>query len=107
MTSDIFVGRVQELDRLCEAFDGAREGRGGLVMITGEPGIGKTRLARKLESYAAEVARFIPELSGSPKWTSSLRCGRPPKGDALVSLWRVATGGVNALQIDGWRNRGL
>ncbi len=54
MTTEPFVGRERELERLREAFDGAREGRGGLVMITGEPGIGKTRLARELEGYAVE-----------------------------------------------------
>jgi propanol-preferring alcohol dehydrogenase len=73
MTSEPFVGRQQELERLCGAFDGACEGRGGLVMITGEPGIGKTRLARELESYAVEHgARVLwgraHEAGGAPAY---------------------------------------
>ena len=54
MTAEPFVGRERELERLREAFDGARAGRGGVALITGAPGIGKTRLARELEGYASE-----------------------------------------------------
>jgi predicted ATP-dependent serine protease len=54
MTIEPFVGRQRELQWLCGPFDGARDGRCGLVMITGEPGIGKTRLARELESYVVQ-----------------------------------------------------
>src|SRR6266699_2484563 len=43
-----FVGRARELDLLGTRLDEARGGRGQLVLITGEPGIGKTRLAEEL-----------------------------------------------------------
>jgi hypothetical protein len=39
----VFVGRERELTRLRAAFDEAFAGRGGVVMLVGEPGIGKTR----------------------------------------------------------------
>jgi predicted negative regulator of RcsB-dependent stress response len=39
-----FVGRVDELRQLEEAWDSAKRGSGEIVLITGEPGIGKTRL---------------------------------------------------------------
>ena len=42
--TDLFVGRRPEMAELTAALDGALEGRGGLVMLAGEPGIGKTRL---------------------------------------------------------------
>jgi eukaryotic-like serine/threonine-protein kinase len=48
----VFVGRQPELDRLRKAFDEAFAGRGGLVMLVGEPGIGKTRTTQELETYA-------------------------------------------------------
>ena len=43
-----FVGRVAELSALEEALASAILGRGGAVMLAGEPGIGKTRLAAEL-----------------------------------------------------------
>ncbi len=48
-----FVGRTTELARLHQKLEEARTGRGGLVMIVGEPGIGKTRIVEEF----AETAR--------------------------------------------------
>lgn len=48
-----FVGRAAEVARLSQKLQEARAGQGGLVMLVGEPGIGKTRLAEEL----AEAAR--------------------------------------------------
>ena len=47
-----FVGRALELDRLHRAVDTALGGHGSLVMLVGEPGIGKTRLAERAGTYA-------------------------------------------------------
>lgn len=49
-----FVGREKERAELSRALDELKSGRGGLVLIGGEPGIGKTRLA---EEIAAEAVR--------------------------------------------------
>src|SRR5262245_32107322 len=40
-----FVGRDAELAEIRAALDRAAAGQGGLVLLAGEPGIGKTRLA--------------------------------------------------------------
>jgi tetratricopeptide (TPR) repeat protein len=40
----VFVGREAELRQLQSAFDGAMSGQGALMMVLGEPGIGKTAL---------------------------------------------------------------
>jgi predicted ATPase len=50
----MFVGRDGELAQLRAALDRAFDGRGGMFLLTGEPGIGKTRLA---EESAVEARR--------------------------------------------------
>jgi tetratricopeptide (TPR) repeat protein len=47
----VFVGRESELKQLQAAFDGAISGQGVLMMVTGEPGIGKTALCEQLSTY--------------------------------------------------------
>ena len=48
----VFVGRESELERLRGAFDDAYAGRGSVVMLVGQPGIGKTRTTQELATYA-------------------------------------------------------
>ena len=52
-TSD-FIGREQELAQLKTVLDDALSGRGRVVMLAGEPGIGKTRLAHELVALAEQ-----------------------------------------------------
>ena len=47
------LGRARELADLDTMLEEASAGRGGLVLLTGEPGIGKTRLATALGERAA------------------------------------------------------
>ncbi len=53
-TGRIFVGREREIAELTSALDDALAGEGRLVMLAGEPGIGKARTAQELASYAEE-----------------------------------------------------
>ena len=48
-----FVGRMRELAELESALDDASAGRGRLYLLAGEPGIGKTRLAKEFGERAA------------------------------------------------------
>ena len=48
----VVCGRDDELRVLRDAFAQAADGRGSVVFITGEPGIGKSRLVRELTGYA-------------------------------------------------------
>jgi tetratricopeptide (TPR) repeat protein len=47
-----FVGRVDELERLWTAWKHARGGDKRLVLVSGEPGVGKTRLSAELARRA-------------------------------------------------------
>jgi len=47
----VFVGRENELKQLKTAFDSSLSGQGSLVMVVGEPGIGKTAITQQLATY--------------------------------------------------------
>ncbi len=48
-----FVGRRREIAELTAALDDALAGRGWLVMLAGEPGIGKTLTAKEFADTAS------------------------------------------------------
>jgi class 3 adenylate cyclase len=50
--ASVFVGREHEMAELFAGFEDARAGRGRLFLLSGEPGIGKTRVAHELASIA-------------------------------------------------------
>ncbi len=52
LASGVFVGREQEIRELRAALNEAISGQGRLLMLVGEPGGGKTRLAEQLATYA-------------------------------------------------------
>ncbi len=70
-----FVGRRSELARARSHLDATMAGSGRIVMIAGEPGIGKTRTASELEAYAEERGchvlwgRCYEEAGAPPYWT--------------------------------------
>jgi tetratricopeptide (TPR) repeat protein len=81
LAAGVFVGRERETDELRAALEGALSGRGRLVTLVGEPGIGKTRIADELATYAhlrgAEVLwGRCYEGEGAPAywpWTQIIR----------------------------------
>ncbi len=62
------IGREAETERLRSAFAAAAAGGGGVVFLTGEAGIGKSRLARELATEAR--ARGAEVLAGRAVPTS-------------------------------------
>jgi tetratricopeptide (TPR) repeat protein len=68
-----FVGREREMEALLSGLEDAVEGRGRLFLLSGEPGIGKSRLADEFASLARERgARVLPgrcwEGGGAPPY---------------------------------------
>ena len=79
-SSGVFVGRQREMGELRAALEESLAGRGQMVMLVGEPGIGKTRTAQELTTYAeTQGARVLwgrcYEEEGAPpywRWIQSI-----------------------------------
>jgi predicted ATPase len=50
---EILIGREAELTPILKALEGVSAGHGRIVQLSGEPGIGKTRLGREVLARAA------------------------------------------------------
>ena len=60
-----FVGREEELGLLARRWERARAGEGQLVLIVGEPGLGKSRLIEEFHSRLTETPHTWVEWSAS------------------------------------------
>ena len=73
LSDGVFVGRQRELRELKTALEDALAGQGRLVTLVGDPGIGKSRIAQELASYAElQGALVLPgscyEEQGAPPY---------------------------------------
>ena len=82
------IGRRMEVQRLVAAVDRARGGSGGLVLLSGEAGVGKTRLAGEVARRADDVL----VLSGSASHSGSV-----PYGPLVAALRSRLRSDPNAL----------
>ncbi|HKU38967.1 MAG TPA: AAA family ATPase [Polyangiales bacterium] len=81
--SDPFLGREHVMQQLTAALDAARGGRGGLILLSGEPGIGKTRCA-------SEFATLV-RARGMSVWSGRcLERGAAPAFWPLIQVLRDA-----------------
>lgn len=89
------TGRQRELGALLRRWEEAKNGNGGMALIVGEPGIGKSRLAAEFASRAAAadcivLAGRCPDLVDAPPYgpvEEALRAGLPlVRPGALATL---------------------
>ena len=81
----VVCGRDDELRVLRNAFAQAADGRGGVVFITGEPGIGKSRLVRELTGHA----RGLGAMAATGRAVRAGRARRTGRSrEALLQLLR-------------------
>jgi class 3 adenylate cyclase/predicted ATPase len=60
------VGREQEVGLLFDRWEQVKEGRGQVVLLSGEPGIGKSRLAYTLREHVTHEGSLLFEARCSP-----------------------------------------
>jgi len=65
-----FVGREEDLALVVARFELAQEGQGQAVLVTGEPGIGKSRLLHELYQRLRERPHLLLECRSSPYHTN-------------------------------------
>jgi predicted ATPase len=96
----VFVGRARALAELDAALEAAASGQGSLVLVTGDPGIGKTRLAHELTVRARSRGALVLwgtcwEGGGAPAYWPWVQVIRSWIREAGVSLDELgARGGL-------------
>lgn len=94
------VGRAAEFAVLWDAVESACAGRGGVVVIEGEPGAGKTRLLDEVDAAAARRTALVAR-------------GRALEGSSMPAMWpwvQIAGAVLAALpppERDSWSAGGL
>lgn len=99
------IGRAEELAACRSHWALAREGRGQVLVLHGEAGIGKSRLVAELRGELAEAGHAVTVLQCRPRGET-----RPlhPFIDLLEGLGTAAEGALSAAQVrDGLRGRQL
>lgn len=86
MLCPVLVDRAAEMQTLAAVLDAAGRGRGGAVFVTGDPGVGKSRLVRELAAAAA--GRGFMVLTGRAT-QSSVPVPFRPISEALMGAARA------------------
>jgi DNA-binding NarL/FixJ family response regulator len=87
LVSPVFVGREAELSVLTAAIDAAVDGEPGVVLVSGEAGVGKTRLVEEAAERASQTGARV--LAGSCIELGGEGLPFGPLADALRALVRA------------------
>jgi class 3 adenylate cyclase/tetratricopeptide (TPR) repeat protein len=101
------VGRARELVRVVDALDGVTGGHGTVVTITGEPGVGKSRLAEEARLAAEErelrwlQARCLSYGAALPYWPVADLLRRVDEAGALADAFLARLIGADSPETEG------
>jgi eukaryotic-like serine/threonine-protein kinase len=106
LAGGVFVGREPELESLREAVDRSLAGRGSLQLLVGEPGIGKTRAAEELATYARVSGARVywgrcREDEGAPAywpWVQAIR-SYARDADPVALAWQLGGGAAEVARL--------
>ena len=97
---NVFVGRDQDLRTIESALDGVTAGRGAIVSVSGEPGVGKSRFTEEVRRRAEDrgaawlTTRCLSYGAGIPYWPVAelvrRLAGVAPEDPPQVALERLA-----------------
>ncbi len=90
--SKLLIGRQEERANLIASLQNLETGRGSVVLLEGEPGIGKTRLLEEL----ADAATWRQML---PFWGKAVELATPHLFAPLPEALQAATAGSRLLQV--------
>lgn len=101
-----FVGRAHELAVLRASLEDAVRGQGRLVLLAGEPGIGKTRTAEEICGEASVRGLQVlwgrcHEGAGAPAywpWAQAIRASAQASGEAVLRV-RIGVGAADLAHI--------
>jgi class 3 adenylate cyclase len=106
LAGGVFVGRERELEEMRATLEDALSGRGHLLLLTGEPGIGKTRTAEELATYAQVRGAQVHwgrchEADGAPAywpWSEAIR-SYVRDADPVGLAWQLGREAADVAQI--------
>ena len=100
LSSGVFVGRENELAELRAAYERAAGGTASTVLVSGEAGVGKTRLIAELASRAADAGALV--LAGQCPDLREAAMPLLPIAEALRALGPLPTRASEGLE-GAWR----
>ena len=106
LAGGIFVGRERELDEMGSLLEDALRGQGRLLLLTGDPGIGKTRTAEQLATYARVRGAHVHwgrchESEGAPPywpWSEAIR-SYVRDADPVGLRWQLGSRAADVAQV--------
>ena len=90
------IGRDEEIELLLRRWQHAKRGEGRVVVLTGEPGIGKSHIALALAGAARNEPHITvtPVLFGASHQQCAVSIHRPARTGRPVRAWRFAGGEI-------------